>query len=203
MRKFRDEINIFLASLASILVVAGAVYAASTISTSITTDDNLTVAGTVSFTGTAVNTTISGGLIVDTSTLVADYTNNRVGIGTSTPGTVLGVNGDAVIAGLVTMERFNATTTTAGTSTIQGGLTIATGGGNVGIGTTSPFHQLGVDSAGTTTIGIGSTAANRGGCIQIQGVDGVSYRAFVNATTSLIWGAGTGGFFVVQAGPCW
>ncbi|HBT81334.1 hypothetical protein A2757_01510 [Candidatus Giovannonibacteria bacterium RIFCSPHIGHO2_01_FULL_48_47] len=203
MRKFRDEINIVLASLASILVVAGAVYAASTISTSITTDDNLTVAGTVSFTGTAVNTTLSGGLIVDTSTLVADYSTNRVGIGTSTPGTVLGVNGDAVIAGLLTMQRFNATSTTAGTSTIQGGLTLATGGGNVGIGTTSPFHQLGIDSAGTTTIGIGSTAANRGGCIQLQGADGVSYRIYANATTTLLWTDTSDGVLIVESGPCW
>jgi hypothetical protein len=46
------------------------------------TTDALTVAGLV----TAGSATITGDLTVDTSTLKVDSTNNRVGIGTATPG---------------------------------------------------------------------------------------------------------------------
>jgi hypothetical protein len=42
-----------------------------------------------------------------------------VGIGTSTPGTTLGVSGDSVLAGVVTGQRYIATSTTA-SSTFQG-----------------------------------------------------------------------------------
>jgi hypothetical protein len=45
---------------------------------------------------------IGGGLTVDNDTLVVDSTNNRVGIGTSTPDQALHVNGNVKIDGLVT-----------------------------------------------------------------------------------------------------
>jgi hypothetical protein len=51
------------------------------------TTDALTVAGLV----TAGSATITGALTVDTSTLVVDPTNNRVGIGTATPGAPLDI----------------------------------------------------------------------------------------------------------------
>ena len=45
--------------------------------------DTITLASGVSLTG--VNATFSGDLTVDTNTLYVDSTNNRVGIGTSSP----------------------------------------------------------------------------------------------------------------------
>ncbi|HBV57842.1 MAG TPA: hypothetical protein DEB73_01045 [Candidatus Magasanikbacteria bacterium] len=42
----------------------------------------LNIVGAVNFTGVAVTTTIAGGLVVDTNTLVVDYSQDRVGIGT-------------------------------------------------------------------------------------------------------------------------
>jgi len=52
---------------------------------------NITATGTVNFTGAAVTTTISGGLVVDSTTLVADYSTSRVGIGNASPGAPLHV----------------------------------------------------------------------------------------------------------------
>ena len=83
-------------------------------------------------------------LVVDTTTLVVDSTNNRVGVGTATPSAALDVTGDVSIADKIihtgdtnTAIRFPAADT----------VTVETGGsermrvdssGKVGIGTSSP-----------------------------------------------------------------
>ena len=51
-------------------------------------DENLATTGTL---GAATTTISTGGLIVDTDTLVVDYLTNKVGIGSSTPGAMLSV----------------------------------------------------------------------------------------------------------------
>lgn len=55
----------------------------------------------------------TGGVTAGNKALTILGTNQYVGIGTSTPGTRLGVNGDAVIAGQVTGQVFTATSSTA------------------------------------------------------------------------------------------
>ena len=65
--------------------------------------------------------TVSGNLTVDTSTLYVDSTNNRVGIGTTSPYATLSVAGNGVFDGALTFSSFIATSTTA-TSTIAGQL---------------------------------------------------------------------------------
>ena len=49
-------------------------------------------------------------LVVDTTTLVVDSTNNRVGIGTATPSQALDVSGSAAISGTATIATVNAST---------------------------------------------------------------------------------------------
>lgn len=61
------------------------------LSSSPTASGALTVTGLV----TAGSATITGNLTVDTTTLVVDSTNNRVGVGTATPGFTLDVNSAA------------------------------------------------------------------------------------------------------------
>lgn len=47
-----------------------------------------------------VNATLSGNLTVDTNSLYVDSTNNRVGVGTTTPSVALEVNGTVQSSGL-------------------------------------------------------------------------------------------------------
>ncbi len=67
-----------------------------------------------------------------------------VGIGTSSPFTTLSVAGIGSFDDYARASYFSATSTTA-TSTFAGGATFATGGGNVGVGTTSPWATLAVE----------------------------------------------------------
>jgi len=60
-----------------------------------------TVAEYFTATSTTATTTLAGGLAVDTDTLLVDYSTNRVGVGTTTPVALLGVDGDADIYGKV------------------------------------------------------------------------------------------------------
>lgn len=63
-------------------------------SDNVTVVNNLTVTGTVTQTGGATfNGGVSGNVNFDSGTLYVDATNNRVGIGTSTPNQTLTVNG--------------------------------------------------------------------------------------------------------------
>ena len=61
----------------------------------------------------------NGGLTIGTNKFVVDNSTNNVGIGTTTPGTPLGVTGAGVFTGSVTAPNFIATSTTA-SSTFQG-----------------------------------------------------------------------------------
>lgn len=107
----------------------------------------------------------SGNLSVDGTTLFVDATNDRVGIGTSSPATALDVTGDIRLTGSTPAIIFaeNDTTDIDGRLRLQGGdllfetVTDAnvlvrenmriTDAGNVGIGTTAPT----LNSAGTVT----------------------------------------------------
>ena len=75
----------------------------------------------------------------------------NVGIGTTSPGTALGVQGDIVGAGKLTVSSLAATSTTATSTFSTGGLTVGTNqfvvqqnSGNVGVGTTSPAQLLSI-----------------------------------------------------------
>lgn len=64
----------------------------------------LTITGNTTLTGTA---TISGDLTVDTNTLKVDATNNRVGIGTASPGRALDVVGNSQVSGYAKAGQFS------------------------------------------------------------------------------------------------
>jgi hypothetical protein len=131
------------------------------------TIDGTTIGGTTAAPGSFTTVSASGNLIVDTNTLFVDATNNRAGIGTTTPEAELHVKrlGDNHVA---TIESDNASAdlfvkSSGGyirlratgsdivlmTSNVAR-MRIASSNGYVGIGTTSPSYQLHVntDSAG-------------------------------------------------------
>ncbi len=91
--------------------------------------------------------------------LTTDITNSRLGIGTTTPGTTLGVTGDAVITGVLTMRQFNATSTSA-TSTIQGFLDVLGTGSNSTSTYASNLWVKGGLQIGTGSVLIGNNFLN-------------------------------------------
>jgi fibronectin-binding autotransporter adhesin len=79
--------------------------------------------------------------------------NGAFGIGSSTPGALLSVNGDSYFAGNVTAT---------GTLSVSGTTTLATASGLVGIGTSNPGGKLEVNGSGLdTTVLFRSGASNK------------------------------------------
>jgi hypothetical protein len=100
--KSKLAIEIVMTSFGAILVIAGVV-GATTIGTNISTSGTLTVTDS----STMATTTISGGdLIVDTSTLVVDNDNNKVGIGSTTPSALLSAGVAASVSSATTTIDF-------------------------------------------------------------------------------------------------
>jgi hypothetical protein len=120
-------------------------------------------------------TVTAGGLTVDTNTLHVDATNNRVGIGTSSPSYALDVDGEIRIKtntnGLImqtsTSSDVNVLRITGGNnvvlrdSTNSDALTINSSG-NVGIGTSSPSQQLTLANSSSSKIQIKGHSASNG-----------------------------------------
>ena len=129
--------------------------------TSAKIDTNIDIAGTFDVTGA---TTLDAGLTVDTTTLVVDATNNRVGIGTASPVAELNVDGRIVIddgarsnptGGASLVLDYQTTSNLEGRIrsrdwdgaawkdlTIEANDINLIPDGNVGIGTTSPNDKL-------------------------------------------------------------
>jgi hypothetical protein len=177
MIKIKDSQNLFLYIWGIVLAFFIAIfisYGASTISTNISTDGTLTVAGNVA---------------VDTSTLIVDASNNRVGVGTTTPNWLLQINASRPFFALsdsassadlkhwtlssqggnlyfATSSDSFATSTTPRLTILSTGL--------VGVNTASPSTNL--DVAGTFNI---SGAATLGSTLNVTGL-----ATLGNATTT-------------------
>ena len=159
--------------------------------------------------GTLTGLTVSGDLTVDTSTLVVDSTNNRVGIGTSSPSFPLHVSGSSTN---YVMSETTGTGTSSGFRlkgdasadftlfTTQGTNQFAIydnansaermridSSGRVGIGTSSPSSypvasELVVDTgvSGGITVVSDSTSGGYGGVFFADGTTGnEQYRGFI------------------------
>lgn len=75
-----------------------------------------------------------GGLSVDSGTLYVDSTNNRVGIGTTSPSSALTVNGTGTVTGALFV--------TSNLTVDSGTLHVQAGSSNVGLGTFTPGRKL-------------------------------------------------------------
>ena len=127
------------------------------------TTDALTVAGLV----TAGSATISGDLTVDTTTLVVDAANDRVGIKTATPADILEVVGNGATG--IRVSRAGALTQYA---TLSAGATGPT------LDASAALSSLSFGIAGTTAVTINSTGnlVLKGGTAGASGV-GVTFPA--------------------------
>jgi hypothetical protein len=102
-----------------------------------------------------------------------------IGIGTSTPGAALGIKGAGLFEGDLTFSFLRATSTAA-TSTFDGGVILARSAGNVGVGTSSPQAQLAV--AEQLLVGGTSTSTFQGN-VHVWGSLGIGKgSAFISDT---------------------
>src|SRR3989344_5724835 len=134
---------------------------------------NLTNAGSLTFTNfsatsTSATSTIStGGFAIGTDQFVVEQTSGRVGIGTTSPSDTLALNGAMYVASIsvpsVTANRlYNAGGDLYWAGNVVGGSTTGTwasdgtnvwrAGGNVGIGTTSPYAKFSVVGGTSGTV---------------------------------------------------
>ena len=116
-------------------------------------------------TATLASATITGDLTVDTSTLKVDSANNRVGIGTASPGNALHVQSTGDIA------RFTNGTNSAYLAIDSAGYTFFTGAGQTGNGFyakattnavqlwTNGAQRYDIDSTGVSTWSVGGSTA--------------------------------------------
>jgi len=166
--------------------------------TSAKLDTNIDIAGTLDVTGA---TTLDAGLTVDTTTLVVDATNNRVGIATASPVAELNVDGRIVIddgarsnptGGASLVLDYQTTSNLEGrirsrdwdgatwkNLTIEAYDIILSPDNNVGIGTQSPTFTNGsgleIERAGIATLRLEDTGSG-GKPFEIFTDDGTGYQ---------------------------
>ena len=171
---------------------------------STTPNEKLTVVGNISATGsvTALSANITGNLVVDTNTLFVDSANNRVGVGTISPATPLEVMGIIrANSGVFNLNMDAAAGSFSGSGNISfisgaadkhiyfaaGSLSniriTVLGGGNVGIGSTTPNEKLTVVGNISATGSVTALSANITGDTVIGGTLGVTGNTTVAGLT--------------------
>ena len=148
------------------------------------TTDALTVAGLV----TAGSATITGALTVDTTTLVVDATNDRVGMGTATPGSRLDVR-------FATNPAINNAVPTNALRVFTSVAQAVDVGGQIGLGglyNATDFQAFGNISGKKEN----STSGNNAGYLVVGTCDSggtIAERARFNSTGAFVLAGGTTG----------
>jgi len=156
----------------------------------------LVIAGVVGATTIGTNILTTGTLTVDTDTLYVDVTNNKVGVGTTTPFATLSIDTDSAINPFVIGSSTAGTLLTVDAS---GNLVVDTNtlyvdatNNKVGIGTSTPSAMLsagvtGSVSSATTTIDFAKP------CFRMTAEDGTMLYLYLklNANAYSNWATST------------
>lgn len=186
-----------------------------------------------SATSTSATSTLStGGFQIGTDQFTVQQGSGRIGVGTTTPGSLVGIQGVAnlvsgatsTVYSTLSVPNLSATSTSATTTISTGGFRVGNDAlvvqqsatTSIGVGTsTSPSHQfavsgnvlIGAGANGTSTLTINSSGTRIGSCIELRAADGELVRIY--ATTSSLVGTYTnaglampGRGLVVEAGGC-
>lgn len=145
-----------------------------------TTSEGATVLG---------NITVTGGLTVDATTLHVDIANNRVGIGTTTPGYSLDVTGTTRVTGVITASGGVAGALTGNADTATALATARTIGG-VSFDGTVNINLPGVNAAGNQNTS--GTAATATALATARTINGVSFDGTGNVTVTAAAGTLSG-----------
>ncbi len=152
----RQHLTIAIASAASILLVVGITYSATTISTNVNTGGSLTVSGASTLTGAV---TMSSTLDVTGLTTLVNASTTQASVSNA-----LWVGGNAT------------TTASNGYFATQGFI----GAG----GTSTPVAELSALGTATTTMYLHSSGTKKGSCIElVRSHDGGVFRISVGTTT--------------------
>jgi hypothetical protein len=160
--------------------------------------DGASVAAAATSVGTLSSLTVSGDLTVDTSTLKVDSTNNRVGIGTASPGTALDVSGAISLQGTTLpaagVARITSRTSdsslyiqpaTGGSITFLDGSqnTMASFGPTTLTFNTSNTSRMTLDASGNLGLGVTPSAWDTLTALQVKNAAVVGYlnRAYLQA----------------------
>ena len=165
-------------------------------------------------TSTSATSTLStGGFNIGTGQFVVQQNSGSVGIGTSTPGSLVGIQGVAnfvadatsTVYSSVRLPNFTATSTAATSTISTGGFQVGQAGAlaaftvnqsattSVGVGTSTPTsHQfavggntlIGAGANGTSTLTVSSSGTNVGACIELRATDGTILRIYATSSPS-------------------
>lgn len=162
---------------------------------------------TLQVTGAVINY----GNATSSSNLYVGSTLTVSGNATTTSAGAISAQGNLTVVGLTSMS--NATSSSlyaSGTFTVGGNATTTSAGalsiqGKFGVGTsTAPTSEISADGVATTTIAAFSSTSLVGGCIQLKGTNGTTYRMYVaNGEPATTTPSGKVGFLAVwEVGSC-
>lgn len=181
-----------LICLAVFLTVVGVVSAATTIGSNIATGGNITVAPAFGLDASAAGVLNIGTTTATTINIGGTQALTKILGNAST--TMVSLSGSLWIGGFATTTSAGAISTQSTLAvTATSSLATTTINRLLSVGSTTPQHNTAevlIDGTATTTLRISSSGSNAGGCIQMEGTDGINYRMTVtadlnNATSTL------------------
>ena len=205
--------------LSLLFIAASVVSAASTISTNIATDGNLTVTGTTGLTGlTTMVFASSTGQSISQNLIVGGYATTTGATGNIATQGTLTVTSTSGFTGLATFVYASSTGQSVSQNLLVGGNATTTGltgnfasagtitaSSTIGVGTTTPSAEISALGNATTTLYMHTSLPTAGTCIELKAASSsVAYRMYIGSYGAVGGYAGTSSStpLIVEPGSC-